>query len=256
MKFLLVDDHPLMRSALRQVVEGLGADVTVVEAAGSGDARAALAAQRDFDAVLLDLRLGTPEGSQEGLAVLRDIRSQYPRTPVMVITGSDDGRDLIRAVDGGAMAYVHKRSPGEEVLRALEVVMAGGIYLPDDMMALLTATRAAVQSAPIEAPGVPVGQGGFGLPQPSPQALARLGLTPRQTDVLMLLLHGKPNKLIARELNLSVETIKDHVAAVLRSLNVTSRTQAVLAVTQLGQMGQMGTLGQMGGQLPPRRGLQ
>ena len=69
----------------------------------------------------------------------------------------------------------------------------------------------------------------------TPVPLASLGLTPRQTDVLALLLQGKPNKLIARDLNLSVETVKDHVAAVLRTLNVSSRTQAVLAVSQMTQ---------------------
>ena len=69
----------------------------------------------------------------------------------------------------------------------------------------------------------------------APATLAAIGLTPRQTDVLGLLLQGKPNKLIARELNLSVETVKDHVAAVLRALNVSSRTQAVLAVSQMTQ---------------------
>ncbi len=62
-----------------------------------------------------------------------------------------------------------------------------------------------------------------------------MGLTPRQSDVLALLLQGKPNKLIARELNVSVETVKDHVAAVLRALGVNSRTQAVLAVSQMQQ---------------------
>jgi DNA-binding NarL/FixJ family response regulator len=77
------------------------------------------------------------------------------------------------------------------------------------------------------------GDGGFQSQPP----LASLGLTPRQTDVLALLLQGKPNKLIARDLNLSVETVKDHVAAVLRTLNVSSRTQAVLAVSQMSQKG-------------------
>ena len=74
-----------------------------------------------------------------------------------------------------------------------------------------------------------------GRPAPHQQAksLDKIGLTPRQTEVLALLLQGKPNKLIARELNLSVETVKDHVAAVLRSLNVSTRTQAVLAVSQM-----------------------
>jgi DNA-binding NarL/FixJ family response regulator len=172
---------------------------------------------------------------------------------VVVVTGSDDGRDLIRAIDGGAMAYVHKRSPEQEIVRALNAALGGGIYLPEDMMALLDAARAAVSNghtAPAEPimAGVPMMGGGYALPQASAQTIARLGLTPRQTDVLMLLLHGKPNKLIARELNLSVETIKDHVAAVLRSLNVTSRTQAVLAVTQLSHGASAGGM--------PRRGLQ
>lgn len=256
MKFLLVDDHPLMRAALSAVVQTLGSEVTVVEAGNAEQARECLQSHADLRAVLLDLRLGSPEGSQEGLGLLREFRLRRPHLPVMVVTGSDDGRDLIRAIDGGAMAYVHKRSASDEIVRALQAILQGGIYLPEDMMSLLDQARAAeatghpVMSAEPIVTGAPLPPGGgYGLPMPSAQTIARLGLTPRQTDVLMLLLHGKPNKLIARELNLSVETIKDHVAAVLRSLNVTSRTQAVLAVTQLTQGGGYG-------QNLPRRGLQ
>jgi DNA-binding NarL/FixJ family response regulator len=246
-KFLLIDDHPLMRAALRTVVESLAPGVETVEAGGPAEARDALARHERFDAVLLDLKLGV----SDGFGILREIRSSRPQLPVMVVTGSDDGRDLIRAVDGGAMAYVHKRSGREEIVKALTTVMDGGIHLPEDMVALLSAARADA-AADVARPAtalVEVG-GGLGMPPfmaqvPSPQIIARLGLTPRQTDVLLLLLHGKPNKLIARELNLSVETIKDHVAAVLRSLNVTSRTQAVLAVTQLSSYAAQ-----------PRRGLQ
>ena len=86
----------------------------------------------------------------------------------------------------------------------------------------------------------PDAQAGHAMHAPAPRpaaALAAFRLTPRQTDVLALLLQGKPNKLIARDLNLSVETVKDHVAAVLRTLNVSSRTQAVLAVSQMNQQG-------------------
>ncbi|MBL8328090.1 MAG: response regulator transcription factor [Rubrivivax sp.] len=237
MKFLLIDDHPLMRSALKAVVQTLGSEVLAIEAGTPGDARDALARNEDLDAVLLDLKLGV----SDGFGVLRDIRAQRPRLPVMVVTGSDDGRDLIRAIDGGAMAYVHKRSSQAEILQALNTVMSGGIHLPDDMMQLLHSARAEAAAEAARPAPVSVDFGGgmpaFNVQVPSPQIIARLGLTPRQTDVLMLLLHGKPNKLIARELNLSVETIKDHVAAVLRSLNVTSRTQAVLAVTQLSHGG-------------------
>jgi DNA-binding NarL/FixJ family response regulator len=248
-KFLLVDDHPLMRAALRSVVESLGDEVQAIEAGTPGEARDALGAHADIEVVLLDLKLG----DTDGFGVLRDIRSTRPHVPVMVLTASDDGRDLIRAIDGGAVAYVHKRSPRDEILAALETVLSGGIHLPEDTLALLQASRqaasaeaAAVASASALLGSGPVGGMGFAPAQPSPQVIERLGLTPRQTDVLLLLLHGKPNKLIARELNLSVETIKDHVAAVLRSLNVTSRTQAVLAVTQLGSHGVSGA----------RRGLQ
>jgi DNA-binding NarL/FixJ family response regulator len=237
-KFLLVDDHPLMRTALREVVESLGDNVMTVDAGTAAEAVAALEAHGAFHAVLLDLKLG----DGDGFSVLRELRSRWPGVPVMVVTGSTEGRDLIRAIDLGAMAYVSKRSGESEIVKALSTIMTGGIYLPEDTMALLESARAAQAAEPLSAPlpsdAMPIpGTPGFGVQTPSPQIIARLGLTPRQTDVLMLLLHGKPNKLIARELNLSVETIKDHVAAVLRSLNVSSRTQAVLAVTQLSNGG-------------------
>jgi DNA-binding NarL/FixJ family response regulator len=233
-KFLLVDDHPLMRAALKSTVERLHEAVTTVEVSSPGEARDALAAHERLDAVILEVRLG----AGDGFSVLRDLRLSRPQIPVVVFTGSDDGRDLIRAVDGGAMAFVHKRSEAGDVLRALQTVMGGGIFLPEQTMELLKIARVeAAQASEQIATHGHHRQGfdtpGFSVQAPSPQTIARLGLTPRQTDVLMLLLHGKPNKLIARELNLSVETIKDHVAAVLRSLNVSSRTQAVLAVTQL-----------------------
>jgi DNA-binding NarL/FixJ family response regulator len=250
LKFLLVEDHPMMRAAIRTVVETLSGDVATAEAGTVSQARELLAHHGRFDAVVLEIRVG----GADGVALLREMRASQPGMPVMVFTGSDDGRDLIRAVDGGAMAFVHKRSDRGEVLKALETVMGGGIYLPADMASLLDSARAgqAVEAAlavdePVEAPRT-LGLHGFQVPAPSAQIIARLGLTPRQTDVLLLLLHGKPNKLIARELNLSVETIKDHVAAVLRSLNVSSRTQAVLAITQMASIASASTAA--------RRGLQ
>lgn len=236
MKVLLVDDHPLMRDALRLVVEGVGGEVATVDAGSADEARNMLAQHAPFDIVVIETRIG----AGDGLELLREMRASRPGMPVMVFSGSDDGRDLIRAIDSGAMAFVHKRSSRSELLKALDTVMHGGIYLPADTLMLLASARAdartyepeqAVEDPPPALPGF--GMPGYQVPAPSPQIIARLGLTPRQTDVLLLLLQGKPNKLIARELNLSVETIKDHVAAVLRSLNVSSRTQAVLAITQM-----------------------
>ena len=228
MKVLLVDDHPLILSALQAVIQGLGDDVTVIGAGSARAAREALKASTDYDLVLLDLQLGDADGFE----MLIEFRADYPALPVVIVSASDRTADVIRAIDLGAMGFVPKRASNESLFEALNMVMQGGIYVPP-------MTFGSEQPGPKpEGDTVPsylaiVREQATGSdPQPR-QSLATIGLTPRQTDVLGLLLQGKPNKLIARELNLSVETVKDHVAAVLRALNVSSRTQAVLAVSQM-----------------------
>jgi DNA-binding NarL/FixJ family response regulator len=235
MKVLLIDDHPLILSALKSVIQGLGDGVTVVGAASAKEARETLAADPDFDLVLLDLALG----DAHGFDVLTEFRAQYPAVPVVVVSASDRSSDVIHAIDLGAMGFVPKRASNDTLFEALNVVMSGGIYVPP---MTLRSFDAEAPSAPAAAGAVPSAlstvreQAEAGEVQQTPP-LASLGLTPRQTDVLALLLQGKPNKLIARDLNLSVETVKDHVAAVLRALNVSSRTQAVLAVSQMTHKG-------------------
>jgi DNA-binding NarL/FixJ family response regulator len=115
------------------------------------------------------------------------------------------------------------------------MVMSGGIYVPPMIMRTHLASKPAPATA--NGWGVRLDDASAGSGPRAGAPLAALGLTPRQTDVLALLLQGQPNKLIARALNLSVETVKDHVAAVLRTLNVSSRTQAVLAVSQMSHQG-------------------
>jgi DNA-binding NarL/FixJ family response regulator len=222
MRVLLIDDHPLILSALQNVIEGMGNDVAVVGVAGARAARDALAADDDFDLCLLDLRLG----DADGFDLLIELRNGWPQVPVVVVSASDRSADVIRAIDLGAMGFVSKRASNETLREALRVVMQGGIYVPPMTMG----------------EGMPpagerrVADASFGHPERA-DALAQFKLTPRQTDVLGLLLRGQSNKLIARELDLSVETVKDHVAAVLRALGVNSRTQAVLAVSQLSSQG-------------------
>ena len=235
MKVLLIDDHPLILQALKTVIEGLGDDVKVVGADSAAAARQALQAHTDFNLVLLDLQLG----DASGFDVLDEFRAAYPALPVVVISASDRASDVIRSIDQGAMGFVPKRNSTELLAQALKLVMAGGIYVPP----MSLGSEAAPESVPT--PPVRVAPGQTKLQQIQDQALASnyqsatglegLALTPRQTDVLALLLQGKPNKLIARELGVSVETIKDHVAAVLKALGVNSRTQAVLAVGQMVQ---------------------
>ena len=165
------------------------------------------------------------------------MRQKYPALPVVVVSASDRGADVIRAIDLGAMGFVPKRASNEMLFDALRMVMSGGIYVPPITLGGEPATKGGdtVPDVMRVTPQVdiPVGDTAAAAGYQTVAPLDRIGLTPRQTEVLAKLLQGKPNKLIARELNLSVETVKDHVAAVLRALNVSSRTQAVLAVSQM-----------------------
>jgi DNA-binding NarL/FixJ family response regulator len=232
MKVLLVDDHPLILAALRAVIESLDPVVVVVTAGGAREAREALRADADFDLVMLDLQLG----DADGFDVLVEFRAMYPALPVVVVSASDRQSDVIRAVDAGAMGFIPKRSSNEALHEALHMVMSGGIYVPTMAMGHDADDGGVAGAGMLPAVGNDPRRDAVQKHAP----LASIGLTPRQTDVLALLLQGKPNKLIARELNVSVETVKDHVAAVLRALNVSSRTQAVLAVGQMSQQGGIG----------------
>ncbi len=222
MKVLLVDDHPLILSALQAMIQELDPDVRVTAVGSAAAARAALAADADFDLVLLDLQLG----DASGFDVLVEMRKAHPALPVVVISASDRASDVIQAIDLGAMGFVPKRASNDTLVDALRLVMAGGIYVP---AMHLGGSQGPGSRAPV---AIPVAESATYQVTPS---FEELGLTPRQADVLTQLLQGKPNKEIARRLGLSVETVKDHVQAVLRALGVSSRTQAVLAVSQMTQ---------------------
>jgi DNA-binding NarL/FixJ family response regulator len=242
MKVLLVDDHPLILSALQAVIQGIGSDVTVTGVDSAAGARAALAEDADWDLVLLDLALG----DADGFDVLAEFRAAYPAVPVVVVSASDRTSDVIRAIDLGAMGFVPKRSSHAELHEALRMVMSGSMYVPPAMLGLEfnaggggagDTVPGVMRTSPDGAPSghTPLGSAARPESHQKVPTIEDIGLTPRQAEVLGLLLQGLPNKLIARQLNLSVETVKDHVAAVLRALGVSSRTQAVLAVSQMTQ---------------------
>ncbi len=213
-KILVVDDHPLILEALHHVLKQLDADVQVI-AAQSADEAAALAAQHaDADLMLLDL--GLP--GADGLDLLGRIRSQSPAIPVVVLSASDARENVMRAIDLGAMGFIPKSSSNQVMLGALRLVLSGGVYLPP--AALVSSDEGAAPRA------VPAREG-----RVTPRDL---GLTDRQAQVLALILQGKPNKLICRELDLAEGTVKIHVAAILRALNVSTRTQAVIEASRLG----------------------
>jgi DNA-binding NarL/FixJ family response regulator len=245
MKVLLVDDHPLILAALQSVIRGLGDDVTVVGVSTEKAARAALKRDPDYDLALLDLQLG----ASDGFVLLADLRKAYPALPIVVVSASDRASDVIRAIDAGAMGFVPKRASNDTLIEALSLVMNGGIYVPPMTLGLQRQPEPPPYSTD-DGDTVPdimrprladmdlddVAHGAREAPHQEPApSFESLGLSKRQADVLAYLLNGLPNKLIAREMGISIETVKDHVAAVLRALKVSSRTQAVLAVSQMSQ---------------------
>jgi DNA-binding NarL/FixJ family response regulator len=221
MKVLLVDDHPLILSALKAMIENLVPGVVVNAVSSAREARFTLKVQRDHDLMLLDLQLG----DTNGFDLLTEVRKTDPELSVVVLSSSDRASDVIQAIDLGAMGFLPKRMTTEDLADAIRLVMAGGIFVPT-----MSVNPARDADEPAPAPATASASGGDSLP-----SFEDLGVTPRQADVLTLLLQGKSNKDIARRLGLSVETIKDHVQAVLRALGVSSRTQAVLAVGQMTQ---------------------
>jgi len=239
MKVLLVDDHPLILSALQVVIQNVGHGVTVLGVDSAAQARATLRDDPDFDLVLLDLALG----DADGFDVLVEFRAAYPAVPVVVVSASERTSDVIRAIDSGAMGFVPKSSSHAELHEALRMIMSGSMYVPPSMLGLEFGRSQGGDTVPgvmrglgeSSADVVPLGAAARPEAHQRVPSIEDIGLTPRQAEVLGLLLQALPNKLIARQLNLSVETVKDHVAAVLRALNVNSRTQAVMVVSQMTQ---------------------
>ena len=221
MKVLVVDDHALIRDALRRVLEQLEREVTVFEAGDCGQAFRVIEAQPDLDLVLLDLNLP----GMQGLAALTELRTRYPAVSVVVVSAANDRVSVTQALDHGAMGYIPKSSSNEVLASALRLVVSGGIYIPPE---ILGRSEPQMEPGNLESPAPDAG----GSP---PRLLpSDLGLTERQAQILILLMQGKSNKLICRELDVAESTVKNHVTHVLKTLNVTSRTQAVIAAARMG----------------------
>lgn len=203
-RIIIVDDHPLFRSALRQTLSGGDASILVEEAGDIAALMAALERDRDCDLVLLDLNM--PQS--RGFSGLLLVRAQYPEVPVMIISAVEEGAVIRRAFELGASGYLHKSVGPVDIRRAIETVLSGEVYVPDGM------------ELPVE--------------DAHSNLMKRLGtLTPQQIRVLMMLSDGLMNKQIAYELSISEATVKAHVSAILQKLDVDSRTQAVIAASRI-----------------------
>lgn len=213
MHILLVDDHALFREGLKFLLRSLDAELELEEA---GDCAQALerASRRDYDLVLLDLKLP----GVNGMDAVRALREAVPAAPLVVLSGEEDPHVVREAIEHGAMGFIPKSSTPEVLIQALRLVLARGVYLPPAVLD----SRAAPAAAPAASA------------QADSAAARLLGLTPRQADVLRCVIQGKPNKIIARELDISEGTVKAHLSSVMHALGAHNRTEAVYAAAKLG----------------------
>lgn len=198
-----------MRFLLRSLDAGLEMD----EASNAAQALE-LVATRSYDLVLLDLKMP----GLNGMDALAALRAAVPGTPLVVLSAEDDPAVVRAAIEGGAMGFIPKSSTPEVLIQALRLVLAQGVYLPPAVLERVTTSPARAPSS------APIGPSDAMLP----------GLTPRQMDVLRCVIRGKPNKVIARELEVSEATVKAHLSAVFLALSAHNRTEAVFAAAKLG----------------------
>ena len=210
MKVLIVDDHALIRDALRSVLRELAADASVLEASDARQAMRLVETNPDLHLVVLDL--GLPD--RDGVAVLTDLRKRHATISVVVLSAMQDRNSVLRALELGALGFIPKAASRDVMVNALRLVFAGGVYIPPEALA----RPAADDAKALARPASPAG----------------LGLTERQLDVLALMMQGKSNKMISRRLDVAEPTVKHHVTAILKALKVANRTEAVIAVGSLG----------------------
>jgi len=206
-KFVIADDHPLFRGALKQALSGLDNVATILEAGDFEAAKALVKDHEDLDLVLLDLSMP----GVSGLSGLISLRGIHPSAPMVVVSAHDDPQTIRRSLDLGASGFISKSASMDDIRAAISAVLAGDVAVPAGV------DLGVEHDAEISA------------------IIRRMqSLTPQQTRVLSMLAEGLLNKQIAYELGVSEATIKAHVSAILQKLDVDSRTQAVIMLNKMG----------------------
>ncbi|MBP6897961.1 DNA-binding NarL/FixJ family response regulator [Pseudacidovorax sp. 1753] len=221
MRILIAEDHRLVIEAMKAKLAELQEGVTFVVATTAAELFSL--ATDDIDLALIDLNI--PGAEQYGH--IDELRRRHPAVPVIVVSGYEDPAMMRAVLDRGALGFIPKAYSPDVMLSAVRLVMAGGVYVPPMMLSALpgglaphAGTEPLVRAAPAPAAA------------PTLEHLRNV-LTERQVEVLQLLSQGKPNKLIGRSLGISEGTVKIHLAAIFRALNVRNRTEAVVAAQSL-----------------------
>jgi DNA-binding NarL/FixJ family response regulator len=204
MRILIADDHPLVRDAMARLVRQVEPQ-SIVDEAGDFAGLMAAVERTPPDLLLLDLNMP----GMDALSGLRRLRQRFPELTTVVASGQDDPATIRAVLATGARGFVSKSDPPQTLVSAVRLVAGGGVYVSTRLLAEFRN-------------GMPAG------------GADASGLTPRQRDVLDLLLLGQPNKLIARGLGLAEGTVKIHIAAILHALHARNRTEAVLRAHEMG----------------------
>lgn len=210
MKVLLIDDHALFRDALSLMLQSRLSGLELLHAGRIDEALDALQRHPDIGLALLDLSL--PDS--EGIGSLQRWRAHAAQVTTVVLSADDRPETVLAAIDAGAAGFIPKTAQGSVLEDALRAVLGGRAFVPPRTYGTLDSLQPTTSAPPTTAES--------------------LELSPRQLDVLRLLIEGKSNKLICRALELSESTVKTHLAAIFRKLEVETRTQAVVAAARLG----------------------
>ncbi|WP_419690003.1 response regulator [Burkholderia theae] len=211
MKLLIIDDHPIVRSGIETLIRQNDSDLIIAQAANAEDAMRMLDEQADFKVAILDLQMP----GMSGLDAISTISGKCPELKIIVLSMSDSPHDVRSAFARGARGYVPKSAGPNTLLLAIRIVTNGERYVPPLIL---------------EEQPVPFRSG----PRSPPRDAVDLPLTRRQIEVLRYLTDGAPNKVIANRLGLSEKTVKAHVSAIFKALNVLNRTQAATAARDAG----------------------
>jgi len=213
LKILIVDDHSLVREGLKAILSLSELNPNFVEAWDSDTVLAQLELHPDTALMLLDIQMP----GCTGLELLARIVKQRPQLPIIMLSAEHDTNTVTQALNSGASGFLPKSSLNQVLISAIRLVLAGGIYIPPEALHKPQSALAAIPPP--------------GKTQPT---LESLGFTARQIDVFRLLVQGQSNKQICRQIDVAEATVKIHVRAILRSLTVSSRSEAIAKVAQLG----------------------
>jgi len=228
MKILLADDHALIRSGLRNELQTLEAGIEFIDAWDAASLREMFAMHPDIDLALVDLTMPGMSGGRSIEALRRD----YPAVPLIVLSAVDTVAEVQAVLRAGAAGFIPKAAMSKVMLQAIRLVLAGGQYLPPQLMQI-----------PPRHDVVPAAESSTSKRERRDDT-NRLGLlSPRQLEVFALLAQGLSNKSIARQLNVTEGTVKSHVATIFDVLNVHNRVSAVAEARRLSESrGLPGTL--------------